>query len=124
MRASVRRIDLTTDPAGVEFWPSLDWLAGDPTSPEVAAEAAPVAGPQGRGGLWDAMAQAVQRVREVSLATAGEGNDAQVIEFAPDAPHLAYLARVACSADGDDDRRHLPGADVIAMVDLRARENR
>jgi hypothetical protein len=125
MRASVRRIDLTTDPAGVEFWPTLDWLAGngpaeaaDPASPERAI------GPQGRGGLWEAMAQAVQRVREVSLATSDEQADAQVIEFAPDAPHLAYLARVACSADGDDDRSHLPGADVIAMVDLRAREGR
>ena len=72
--------------------------------------------------------QAVQRVREVSLANAATTRprstaDAQVIEFAPDAPHLAYLARVACT-DGDDDRNHLPGADVIAMVDLRAREAR
>jgi len=115
MRASVRRIDLTTDPAGVEFWPSLDWLAGD---------VEPTTGPQGRGGLWEAMAQAVQRVREVSLATTDDRTDAQVIEFAPDAPHLAYLARVAGSADGDDDRNHLPGADVIAMVDLRSRESR
>jgi hypothetical protein len=117
MRASVRRIDLTTDPAGVEFWPSLDWLADD--APAVDS----FTGPHGRTGLWDAMAQAVQRVREVSLANAN-GGDAQIIEFAPDAPHLAYLARVACSTDGDDDRNHLPGADVIAMVDLRAREGR
>jgi len=124
MRASVRRIDLTTEPAGVEFWPSLDWLAGDPTSPDLIGDPGRPTGPQGRSGLWDAMAQAVQRVREVSLATAGEGADAQVIEFAPDAPHLAYLARVACSADGGDDRPELPGADVIALVDLRARDAR
>ena len=129
MRASVRRIDLTTDPAGVEFWPSLDWLADDGSLNPSTAVSTPRPGhaPQGRSGLWDAMAQAVQRVREVSLANAGDrdhGSDAQVIEFAPDAPHLAYLARVACSIDGDDDRNHLPGADVIAMVDLRAREDR
>jgi len=124
MRASVRRIDLTTEPAGVEFWPSLDWLAGDPTSPDLIGDPAHPAGPQGRGGLWDAMAQAVQRVREVSLATAGEGPDAQVIEFAPDAPHLAYLARVAGSVEGGDENLDLPGADVIAMVDLRARDPR
>src|SRR4051794_31095354 len=109
MRASVRRIDLTTDPAGVEFWPSLDWLSDD-GSPDTTSTSRrttrPGAGPQGRSGLWEAMAQAVQRVREVSLASAGDhdGVDAQVIEFAPDAPHLAYLARVACSTDGDDDR--------------------
>ena len=116
MQASVRRIDLTTDPVGVEFWPALDWLAGDE---------ARTTGPQGPSGLWDAMANAVQRVREVSSGGGSSGGaDAQILEFAPDAPHLAYLARVACSTDGDDDRNHLPGADVIAMVDLRAREAR
>jgi hypothetical protein len=114
MRASVRRIDLTTDPVGVEFWPSFDW----PTDDDARAM-----GPHGPSGPWDAMANAVQRVREVSLANDG-GADAEILAFAPDAPHLAYLARLACSADGDDDRNHLPGADVIALVDLRAREAR
>ena len=132
MRASVRRIDLTTDPAGVELWPSLDWLANECTPTVASSSAARLAhpsGPAGRPGLWAAMAQAVERVREVSLAGPDDGldrptTDAQVIEFAPDAPHLTYLARVACSWDDGDEPTALPGAEVIAFVDLQAREAR
>jgi hypothetical protein len=115
MRATVRRIDLTSDQAVVEMWPSLDWMSQDP-----AADQRP-AGPHGRGGLWDAMAKAVQRVREVSLTDGPDGRGAEIITLAPDAPHLAYLARV-----GSSDRAggSLPGADVIALVDRRARQAR
>ena len=116
MRAEIRRIDLTTDPATVEAWPSLDWLAApatfDVSVPENIA-------PRGRSGLWDAMAQAVQRAREASL-TDGGGLDADVVTLAVDAPHLAYLARVAAgAADVDDDA---PGAEVIALDDARPRD--
>jgi hypothetical protein len=87
------------------------------------------AGPHGRSGLWDAMANAVQRARESSLGSAMDddldtalehaGIDAEIIEMTVDTPHLAYLARVACSnGTGRDD---LPGADVIALVDARTR---
>ena len=88
------------------------------------------AGPHGRSGLWDAMASAVQRARESSLGNAMDDDhqtevdaadfDAEIIEMTVDTPHLAYLARVACSnGTGRDD---LPGADVIALVDARTRD--
>ena len=49
-----------------------------------------------------------------------EAEDAEIIEMTVDTPHLAYLARVACSnGTGRDD---LPGADVIALVDARTRD--
>ncbi|MGZ4707108.1 MAG: hypothetical protein ACXWBN_00030 [Acidimicrobiales bacterium] len=136
MRPTVRRIDLTQTPTAVEVWPSLDWL--EPTGAPRARrrplplDAAPTAvpsvgGPHGRSGLWDAMASAVQRARESSLGESiadhddtGRSSDidgADVIEMTVDTPHLAYLARVACSSGtGRDD---LPGADVIAFVDAR-----
>jgi len=118
MKATVRRIDLTQDPAEVEVWPSLDWLAEQ----HVANEG--VTGPQGRSGLWDAMAQAVQRVREVSLAGADELADADVIGLATDTPHLAYLARVASGGETVDGSDELPGAEVISILDSRARQTR
>ena len=118
MRATVRRIDLTQDPAEFEVWPSLDWLAEQQDADDRFA------GPKGRSGLWDAMAQAVQRVREVSLAGADDLADAEVLGFASNAPHLAYLARVASTCGGRDDNEALPGAEVISMVDSRARHDR
>ncbi len=138
MRPTVRRIDLTQTPTAVEVWPSLDWL--DPSTGRRAAReladrsplfdgvrsrTSRVAGPHGRSGLWDAMANAVQRARESSLSGLDadewtEAEDAEIIEMSRDTPHLAYLARVACSrGTGRDD---LPGADVIAFVDARTRD--
>ncbi len=135
MRPTVRRIDLTQTPTTYEVWPSLDWL--EPTSVEATrSETLPfdtarprssqVGGPYGRSGLWDAMASAVQRARESSLGELATDDDehdqcgADVIEMTVATPHLAYLARVAC---GDQrGRGDLPGADVIALVDARARD--
>jgi hypothetical protein len=134
MRPTVRRIDLTQTPTTFEVWPSLDWL--EPTTVEAtASETVPfetarprstqVGGPHGRSGLWDAMASAVQRARESSLGEVATDDqhdlgDAEVIEMAVATPHLAYLARVACGDPGGRD--DLPGADVIALVDARARD--
>jgi len=138
MRPTVRRIDLTQTPTAVEVWPSLDWL--EPSSfregerdgdvrtvsfDAVRTRSSIAAGPHGRSGLWDAMASAVQRARESSLNELdadelAEAEDAEIIEMSHDTPHLAYLARVACSTGtGRDD---LPGADVIAFVDARTRD--
>jgi hypothetical protein len=119
MRAEIRRIDLTTEPVSFEAWPSLDWLASpSPIADEVKA---PYVGPRGRGGLWEAMANAVQRAREASVSDDGEA-DAEVVTLSVDAPHLAYLARVASGgARGHDDAR---GADVIALDDVRSRDQR
>jgi hypothetical protein len=111
MHAEIRRIDLTTDPATFEMWPSLDWLSHEPEVPT---------GPRGRGGLWDAMAQAVQRAREASVDVETGAGDADVIPLATDTPHLAYLARVAGgSRSGCDDGRP---AEVISLDDLRPRD--
>ena len=135
MRPNVRRIDLTQTPTAVEVWPSLDWL--EPTAqPRPAARPAPFAavrsrasssrGSLGRGGLWDAMANAVQRAREssqgesISECDPWDSSGADVIEMTVDTPHLAYLARVACTSDKG--REDLPGADVIAFVDARMRD--
>jgi hypothetical protein len=118
MRAEIRRIDLTTDPATVEAWPSLDWLAS-PSSFHLETPQ-PVA-PRGRSGLWDAMAHAVQRAREASV-TDGTDLDADVVSLAVDAPHLAYLARVAAGAALTDD--DAPNAEVIALDDARSRDAR
>ena len=135
MRPNVRRIDLTQTPTTVEVWPSLDWLdavsdrrrrADVVELADAPRRSSAFAGPRGRSGLWDAMANAVQRARESSL---GDGDrdeiddpqgSADVIEMTVDTPHLAYLARVACS--GPRMRRDLPGADIIAFVDGRARD--
>ncbi len=121
MRAEIRRIDLTTEPATVEAWPSVDWLATpSPLESDAEAASAPYVGPHGRSGLWDAMAQAVQRAREASL---GEGDDldADVVTLAVDAPHLAYLARVAAgAAQADDDA---PSAEVIPFGEARPRDH-
>jgi hypothetical protein len=132
MRPTVRRIDLTQTPTAVEVWPSLDWLEPTGGTPparrsslpfDEAPRAASPFGPHGRSGLWDAMANAVQRARESSLGDTltdddqADLEDAEIIEMTVDTPHLAYLARVACSnGTGRDD---LPGADVIALVDAR-----
>ena len=113
MRAEIRRIDLTTDPATVEAWPSIDWLAS-PSRFDVSAPQNPA--PRGRSGLWDAMAHAVQRAREASR-TAGGDLDADRVTLAVDAPHLAYLARVAAgAADAADEA---PSAAVIPVDDAR-----
>ncbi len=132
MRPTVRRIDLTQTPTAVEVWPSLDWLEPTDEAParrsslpfdEAPRAASPFGGPHGRSGLWDAMASAVQRARQSSLGDTltdddqADLEDAAIIEMTVDTPHLAYLARVACSnGTGRDD---LPGADVIALVDAR-----
>ena len=138
MRPTVRRIDLTQTPTVVEVWPFLDWLeptsrrtsareAADCTSSFDAVPSRPtgVAGPHGRSGLWDAMANAVQRARESSLSGVDSDDqaaaeDAEIIEMTSDTPHLAYLARVACG--NGTGREDLPGADVIAFVDARNRD--
>ena len=132
MRASIRRIDLTQSPAVVDAWPSVDWLSPEPDSDGVA----PLTRPRGRGGLWAAMASAVARAREAS--TSGDGGvgaahadqsadpagqtagPAEVIDLVAEAPHLAYLARVACGSDRDDDEV----ADVIDFDANRARDLR
>jgi hypothetical protein len=104
MRASIRRIDLTQQPARVDLWPSTEWLSADIglTKP------APV-GPQGRGGLWVAMARAVARAREASMTTSWpDGSTAEALALADPAPHLVYLARVA---GGVDDHAGGHGAD-------------
>jgi len=136
MRPNVRRIDLTQTPTAVEVWPSLDWLelASDRARSadvigfaDAPRRSSTVGAPHGRSGLWDAMANAVQRARESSLGEAGHGLDdgddergADVIEMTVDTPHLAYLARVACS--GARSRDDLPGAEIIALVDGRTRD--
>jgi hypothetical protein len=112
MRASIRRIDLTQTPAEVDVWPSIDWLTED-------VETVVPSAPRGRGGLWDAMASAVARAREAS-ATEDFGDGAGVIDLAVEAPHLAYLARVACDNQRDDEDI----ADVIDFDGLRARDRR
>ena len=132
MRASIRRIDLTKSPAEVDVWPSIDWLTTD--SEADPGDVSPLTGPRGRGGLWEAMASAVARAREASTATgptdggvsASQGNDARgggggqadVIDLVVEAPHLAYLARVACDVDRDD----ADGADVIVFGEPRSRD--
>ena len=84
MCACDRPSDASTSPqtpTAVEVWPSLDWL--EPTAGRrdaVRATSRSVAlavgrGPHGRSGLWDAMASAVQRARESSLATAIADDD-------------------------------------------------
>jgi hypothetical protein len=124
MRASIRRIDLTQSPAVVDAWPSVDWLSSEPDS----TGAAPLPGPRGRGGLWAAMASAVARAREASTSSLDESDSsvstsaghAEVIDLVTEAPHLAYLARVACNAEGEDD----DVADVIDFDAGRARDLR
>ncbi len=112
MRASIRRIDLTEHPAKVEAWPSMDWLSGEIADPGPRT-------PRGRGGLWTAMASAVARAREASGPTPvtdlREPAGAQVIDLAVEAPHLAYLARVAAGTPGQvgDDGSY--EADVIVF---------
>jgi hypothetical protein len=125
MRASIRRIDLTQQPARVDAWPSMDWLSGD------VAEPVPAVGPRGRGGLWTAMANAVARARQASPADSANdlfavGADlrpepTQVIDLAVQAPHLAYLARVAAGIEGTlgDDGTY--EADVIVFDGPRPR---
>jgi hypothetical protein len=119
MRASIRRIDLTQAPAAVDAWPAVDWL-----NPESTSETTPSA-PRGRGGLWAAMANAVARAREASSSTDepfaadADVESAEVIDLVAEAPHLAYLARVACSSDLDDEV-----ADVIDFDASRARDLR
>jgi len=122
MRASIRRIDLTQDPAKVDVWPSMDWLSGD-------EQPTPLVGPRGRGGLWTAMANAVARARQASPAESANdlfavgadlrAESGQVIDLAVQAPHLAYLARVAAgaerSSEGDGD------AEVIVFDGPRPR---
>ena len=131
MRASIRRIDLTKSPAEVDVWPSIDWLSTD--SEADAGEVSPLTGPRGRGGLWEAMASAVARAREASTvaeqtdggvsasrgsaARGGGDGQAEVIDLVVEAPHLAYLARVACDVDRDD-------ADVIVFGEPRSRDLR
>ncbi len=125
MRASIRRIDLTQSPAVVDAWPSTDWLSSEPDS----TGAAPLTGPRGRGGLWAAMAGAVARAREAStsgvdgagdVAVDAQAEPAEVIDLVTEAPHLAYLARVACNSEVDDD----DVADVIEFDASRARDLR
>jgi hypothetical protein len=125
MRASIRRIDLTQSPAVVDAWPSVDWLSSEADPTGVASLTAP----RGRGGLWAAMASAVARAREASTSSIDGSGDtataeamagpAEVIDLVTEAPHLAYLARVACNADDDDDI-----ADVIDFDAGRARDLR
>ena len=121
MRASIRRIDLTTSPATVDVWPSIDWLAGGTDeTPGATMEGEACAGPRGRGGLWAAMASAVARAREASSTDAdriaGQA-DAEVIDLMPEAPHLAYLASVATGTEHDE----AEDADVIHFDDHRSR---
>ena len=125
MRASIRRIDLTQQPAKVDVWPSMDWLSGDVEEPT------PAVGPRGRGGLWTAMANAVARARQAAPAESANdlfavGADlrsepAEVIDLAVQAPHLAYLARVAAGVEGTlgDDGSY--EADVIVFDGPRPR---
>jgi hypothetical protein len=126
MRASIRRIDLTQSPAAVEAWPSIDWLAQEPDS----TNDLPVAGPRGRGGLWAAMASAVARAREASTSgaettmssvgvTDGPDEPAEVIDLVTEAPHLAYLARVACNSEQDEDDDVADVIDFDTARDLR-----
>jgi len=122
MRASIRRIDLTTSPATVDVWPSIDWLAQEPDEKTTGGTMGDetCSGPRGRGGLWAAMANAVARAREASTAepcgTTGSRGDAEVIDLVPDAPHLAYLASVASSSDHEE----AEDADVIHFDDRRS----
>jgi hypothetical protein len=115
MRASIRRIDLTTNPATVDVWPSIDWLTQE-SDVEPATQDEHFAGPRGRGGLWAAMANAVARARESSMPPAADPQQqAEVIDLVLDAPHLAYLASV--SAGGEDEE-----AEVIAFDPRRTRD--
>ena len=128
MRPNVRRIDLTQTPTAVEILAvaRLARAEGDDVRRvDAIGIATHVAVPRrsahrrGRSGLWDAMARPCSG--SVSPRWRSARDDRRPRPDRPgdrvrtvDAPHLAYLARVACSADGDDDRNHLPGADVIA----------
>jgi hypothetical protein len=134
MRASIRRIDLTQSPTAVDVWPSIDWMCADHSEPkpgEMTMEAERLAGPRGRAGLWSAMASAVARAREASTGSssasttsancamsAAPKREAKVIDLAVEAPHLAYLARVARDADHED----AADADVIVFEDYRTRD--
>jgi hypothetical protein len=125
MRASIRRIDLTQSPATVDAWPKGEWL-----SPEPAASTPSTSiGPRGRGGLWAAMASAVARAREAS--TAGEtglvepsAGSADVIDLVAEAPHLAYLARVACTAEREEPDEMVGFAEIIDFDASRSRDLR
>jgi hypothetical protein len=100
MQPSISRIDLTQSPASIDAWPSIDWLTDDADGGRESepATADRVPGPHGRGGLWAAMANAVARAREASTATA-RSHSGEVIDLVAEAPHLAYLARVACNVE-------------------------
>jgi hypothetical protein len=117
MRASIRRIDLTQQPAQVDVWPSMDWLSGDLDAPSEAPR-----GPRGRGGLWTAMANAVARARETSEP--GPVKDlfdrGEIIDLAVEAPHLAYLARVAAGSEGRVAEDGGYEADVIVFDGYRS----
>ena len=56
----------------------------------------------------------------ISDGDPSDASGSDVIEMTVDTPHLAYLARVACTSDKG--REDLPGADVIAFVDARMRD--
>jgi len=105
MRASIRRIDLTQQPARVDLWPSTEWLSADMG----LTEPTPV-GPQGRGGLWVAMARAVARAREASMTDPWSETGPEMADLGAPAPHLAYLARVAAGVDGHDGRNGTDGS--------------
>ncbi len=124
MRASIRRIDLTQQPAEVDVWPSMDWLSADVSEPS------PAVGPRGRGGLWTAMANAVARARQAAPADSAtdlfaedrsqpvadlRSEPAEVIDLARQAPHLAYLARVAAGVEGTLGEDGTYEADVIVF---------
>jgi hypothetical protein len=128
MRASIRRIDLTQSPATVAVWPSINWMCADHLEPEPGAasmEPQKLSGPRGPNGLWSAMASAVALAREASTPSrehstpprevADSTKDAKVIDLASEAPHLAYLARVACDADHED----AADAEVIVFENYR-----
>ena len=115
MRASIRRIDLTQQPAEVEAWPSMDWLSGEVGRSELPRRGRPgtrgtVGGDgQGRveprriaGGL---VASRTTRPRSWPSSTT-QFAGAEVIDLVVEAPHLAYLARVAAGSNGG---RRRPG---------------
>ncbi len=136
MRASIRRIDLTQQPARVDVWPSMDWLSGE------IDEVPPAIAPRGRSGLWTAMANAVARARQASAPTDSSDpvasdshrdlfdevslvdDGAEVIDLATEAPHLAYLARVAAGGDGTFGEDGTYEADVIVFDGPRWRAER
>ncbi len=128
MRASIRRIDLTQSPATVDVWPSMNWMRADDLEPDPGVESMEpqkVCGPRGPNGLWSAMASAVALAREASAPSleVADGasddqapdRDAKIIDLAAEAPHLAYLARVACDADHED----AADAEVIVFENYR-----